>query len=91
MHACQTCFGVVKSVTIDVPAYLKVENDANVNEFDALFDFFRVLVRLLIYRAYYYDVPDKGSKVNSSGNYYPNDYGRSAPQLSLLSFRERHD
>jgi hypothetical protein len=81
----------VESVTIYVPAHFKVENDANVNEFDALFDVFRVLVRLLIYRAYYYDVPDEGGKVYPAGDYYPDDYGGGAPQLGLLSLGKRHD
>jgi hypothetical protein len=81
----------VESVTVDVPAHFKVENNANVYEFDSLFDFLRVLVQLLIYRAYYYDVPDKGSKVYPAGNYYPDDNGCCAPQLGLLSFGERHD
>jgi hypothetical protein len=76
----------VECVTIDVPAHFKVENDANVYEFDALFDVFRVLIRLLIYRAYYYDVSDEGSKVYAASDYYPNNYGRGAPQLSFLPF-----
>jgi len=80
----------VKSVTIYVPTHFKVKDDANIDKFDTLLDFFWVSIGLLIYQADYYYVSYKGSEVYSTGHHQPENYRCLTEKFGFFTFGQRH-